>query len=107
MLDLGTRDAVIGPGRLRPLSQTSDLYDRCFEGQEPIRFPSLEEGQTLICGLTRYRDQPEHLFLCEDLADMERLYRAYYGGAWSYIQWYIGPDFAVVTVMNGGSQPDS
>jgi hypothetical protein len=102
--EIGTRDTVVGTDKLRLLRDTR--FARCIAGpggNTPVAFPELSDGEALICGLVRYRGAPEQLFRCDSLPEMEQLYQSYFAGNWSLIDWYLAPDFTVLTVFRGGT----
>jgi hypothetical protein len=104
--EMGTRDQVVGADNLRLLRDTPRFSQFLGGpgGNTPVAFPELFEGEALICGLVRFRGDPEVLYRCDSLAEMEHLYRHYYSGAATLIDWYLAPDFKVLTFLRGDAK---
>ena len=105
MYEMGRRGTVIGADSLIPLQ--GQRFSGCLGGvggNTPVAFPKLWDGEAVVCGLVRYREAPEQLFRCDTLEDMLELYRSYYNGLYSIINWYLAPDLKVITFFRGDTQ---
>lgn len=88
MLELGKKKDVFGAELLQPISISG----------RPTRMPQLpSDKHSLVCGYDQ--GLGERLFVCENLADMQELYDAYYRGGALRIKWYSGEDVGFVQII--------
>lgn len=90
LFELGKKDEIFGADQLRSIPGISG---------RPTRMPSLEEGESVICGYDQ--GLGERMIVCESVEDMQQLFDAYAGGGALRIAWYAGKDPGFVTVIAG------
>lgn len=92
MFELGKKEECFGTELLKPIT---NLYGN------PMRFPTLDEDESVICGYDQ--GLGERLIVCENLTDMQELYDNYEQGYALQIRWYTGKDVGFIHIVSGNN----